>query len=235
MNNIHCDEVKDDFTLYEAIHIKHLTYPTFYRLKIAEILPVYYEKAIYIDTDVIVLKDLTVFYNTDISDYYIAGVKAANYINNTKYQSYYDKIGLADTLSYINAGVILWNLNKIRQDNMTEELCKHINKNYTSADQDLINLVLYGKIKCMPPKFNIMTGYKNGYLGLDEQKFELYKQAYEQEDFTDDIKNPTIILYIGPNKPWKNNNVWLEEYWWEYEKISAQQNIEETDTNSLPV
>ena len=47
-----------DFFSDNVVQINHITIPTYYRLKMPELLQ-NYEKAIYLDTDVIVLKDLT--------------------------------------------------------------------------------------------------------------------------------------------------------------------------------
>ena len=52
----------------------HTAKPTFYRLKIAEILPSIYDKWLYFDTDVIVNIDLQEYYNIDLKNNIVAGV-----------------------------------------------------------------------------------------------------------------------------------------------------------------
>ena len=61
------------------MQIEHITSPTFYRLKIAELLP-QYDKALYLDIDTIVLEDLTQLFNTDLGNNYIGGVHAGGYV-----------------------------------------------------------------------------------------------------------------------------------------------------------
>ncbi len=202
--------------------IPHITLPTYYRLKIAKFLPDNYKKAIYFDTDVIILKDLTEYFNIDLTDSYIAGVKAAAYLINTNNRNYYNSIGLYDLSEYINAGVTLWNLQKIRQDNMTPVLLDLVKNNYQSQDQDVINLAFYGNIKCLSAKYNLMTKYEEGFINQSTKYSDSLKQVYSSDNFKDIVANPVIIHYAdGNNKPWNNYNAWLSEYWWKYAEKSG--------------
>ena len=156
------------------MQIEHITSPTFYRLKIAELLPGY-DKALYLDIDTIVLKDLTQLFNTDLGNNYIGGVPAASYIiEYEKLKDYYDNIGLKDMAYYVNAGVILWNLKQIRQDNVTEKFLALTKNTYKFMDQDIINLVCYGKIKHLDFKYNVMTSYKRRFLDNPELCNKIY-------------------------------------------------------------
>ena len=65
------------------MQIAHITLPTYYRLKIADLLPQKYSKAIYLDTDVIVQGNLNDLYNINLENNFIAGVKAAGYVLST--------------------------------------------------------------------------------------------------------------------------------------------------------
>ena len=60
------------------MQIKHISHATFYRLQLPELLKKI-EKCIYLDVDIVVKKDLKEFFNIDIEDKYVAGVKAAGY------------------------------------------------------------------------------------------------------------------------------------------------------------
>jgi lipopolysaccharide biosynthesis glycosyltransferase len=199
--------------------INHISLPTYYRLKIAQILPETYDKAIYLDSDVIVLKDLTEFFNTDLTDYYVGGVKAAGYILNLGNRSYFESIGIQDLSNYINAGVTLWNLEKIRQDDMTSVLLKLSENDYTSQDQDIINLAFCGKIKILPLKYNVMTPYKTRYFDADD-KTDFFN-VYGKRDAMEAAENPVIIHYADENKPWDDEKIWLSKYWDKYASISG--------------
>ena len=59
--------------------ISHITEQTYYRLRAAEILPVKYNKCIYLDVDTVVNADISELYNIDLEDNYVAGVKGPIY------------------------------------------------------------------------------------------------------------------------------------------------------------
>ena len=195
----------------QTMQIGHITTPTYYRLNIPELLG-HYAKIIYLDVDVIVMKDLSEFYETDIHNEYIAGVKAAAYIQNENNREYYKSIGLKDVSSYINAGVTLWNLSKIIKDNLQTKLLELADKNFSSMDQDVINVVFQEKIKHLELKYNLMTKYKNG---LESGKLDC---IYGKENIKEAVENPTIIHYADSIKPWSTDDVWLKSIWENYAK-----------------
>ncbi len=123
--------------------ISHITEQAYYRLRAAEILPTKYNKCVYLDTDTIVNCDLSLLYNIDLEDNYVAGVKAPAYHFSQAAENYCEKIGIPSIEQYINSGVIILNLQKIRENNLTPILCKEALKNYPTVDQDVINKVFY--------------------------------------------------------------------------------------------
>lgn len=200
------------------MRIKHITTPTYYRLSMPELLKKY-NKAIYLDTDVIVLKDLSEYFNININDYYIAGVRAAAYQLSNTNKEYYNSIGLKNISNYINAGVTLWNLDKIRTTKgKQEELYELAKKELKSQDQDVINIAFKDQIKILSPKYNLMTKYPD----LAEKSDKIYKkysEIWNKKQIDEAVDAPVIIHYANPEKPW-NRKVWLDSYWWEYAKKS---------------
>lgn len=199
------------------MQIPHITSPTFYRLKIAELFP-QYEKALYIDIDTIVLQDLTELYETDLGENYIGGVHSAAYVINEKNtKQYFDSIGMPDMKYYINAGVILWNLKQIRKEDITSRLLAMCKNQYRFMDQDIINLVCYGKIKHLDFKYNVMTSFKSRFLDVPELCQKVY-DFYGKENVENAIAHPVIIHYVSSAKPWNNKEIWLGKYWRYYAK-----------------
>ena len=199
------------------MQISHITSPTFYRLKIAELLP-QYEKVLYLDIDTVVLQDLKELYKTDLGENYIGGVHSASYVINEKNtKQYYDSIGIPDMKYYINAGVILWNLKQIRKENITSKLLAMCKNQYRFMDQDIINLVCYGKIKHLDFKYNVMTSFKSRFLDVPELSQKVY-DCYGKENVENAIIHPVIIHYVSDEKPWNNKNIWLGKYWQYYAK-----------------
>lgn len=188
------------------MQINHITSPTYYRLLVANLLPKEYEKCIYLDVDICVCQDISKIFNLDIENNYIAGVVAAGYYfeeeNNCK------RLDLPSMKQYVNAGVLLMNLKQIRQDNMTQKFIDLSKRNYASQDQDVINIACFGKIKTLPPKYNVMTAR----LFTNDERL---KEIYSETEIIEAKNNPIIIHYAAKEKPW-NTEVPLGHYWWKY-------------------
>ncbi len=206
------------------MQIAHITSPTFYRLKIAELLP-NRDKAIYLDIDTIVLADLKELYNIELKDNYIGGIPSASFALDTNNKTYYEKIGLNNMDSYINAGIILWNLKEIRKNKLTEKFLELAKNTYKFMDQDIINLACKGKIKCLNFKFNVMNSYQKNFLSDPDLAKKLY-EFYGKEEFESGVKNPVIVHYASNKKPWIDKTIWLSEYWLKYQKKCPFKNKE---------
>lgn len=209
-------EMHNDF-ISNKMQITHITHPTYYRLKAAQKLPLKYDKALYLDVDTIVLKDLNDIFDIDLKDAYIAGIEAAGIIiNHYKSPQYFDSIGISNMDHYINAGVTLWNLKRIREDNLTPKLLSLANNNYRTMDQDVINVAFQNNIKILPFKYNIMTKYKNEIEAMDEEFYKLYGEKNIEEG----LESPYIIHYADKIKPWADCNSYKADYWWKYANLS---------------
>ena len=104
------------------------------------------DKILYLDNDVVIRKDFMDFYNQDISDYEIIGVL-----------DYYGKWFFKNNIfkfDYLNSGVLLLNLKKIKETKLFERCRKMcIEKEIFMPDQSSLNkLAKYKKI--MPRKYN---------------------------------------------------------------------------------
>lgn len=123
------------------------------RLYLANLIPE--DKVLYLDTDLIVRKNLDELWSISMDDHYVAGV-----IDQGAKKFLTPNLPV-DADTYINSGVTLFNLKKIREDNMVEKLDKFINENKLYCpDQDTINVVFKDKILFLPNKYNssIFTG-----------------------------------------------------------------------------
>lgn len=187
------------------MQISHITIPTYYRLLAGDLLPKEYDKCIYLDVDVCVCHDLTKLFNINLEDKYVAGVRAPGYYYEE--QKNCKRLCLPNMRQYINAGVLVMNLKKIRQDNMTEVFLSLANKNYSSQDQDVINVACFGDIQILSPKYNVLVKR------LTENSEKLF-EVYPQEDISEALNNPVIIHYADKIKPWNDTSVGMGFYWW---------------------
>lgn len=140
-----------------------------------------FDKVLYLDCDTIILSDIRELYNTDITDFYIAGADD------------YTKDGFCKRLNiseYVNAGVLLFNLKKIREENFQQKLFDYYFENINNLpyqDQDVINVVFQGGIKVFDKSWNV-------------QLFQ--DELAEQKDINTSNKDEKILHYICNPKPW---------------------------------
>lgn len=161
------------------INIDYISIETYYRYILADVIP-NEDKILYLDVDLIVNNELKDLWNTNINDYYCAAVKDLNF-DTEKYKKC---IGMNDAEEYINAGVILFNLKKLREDNISEKYFEN-NEIYKDKikyqDQDIINITLSNKIKIIDSIYN-----------------------FTRNDKTKDYNTAVIIHFVGAKKPWKS-------------------------------
>jgi lipopolysaccharide biosynthesis glycosyltransferase len=84
----------------------HRTYCHYYKIIIPMLFP-NLERILYLDTDTLIFKDLSKMYNLDFNHNYIIGAQATDKYIIKKFNA---KIKI-----YVNAGVILFNIKKIRK------------------------------------------------------------------------------------------------------------------------
>lgn len=192
------------------MQIERITRPTFFRLLAPQLLRE--NKCIYLDTDIIVRTDIGELFDIPIEDYYLAGVKAPAYLH--KDEAYCRQALLPDIAHYINAGVLLMNLEKMRQDQIVEHFLALIPLNMESQDQDIINSVCYHKIYFLPFKYNVMNKYALWLL-------DKYEGIVSKEELLSAWNDPKIIHYADSIKPWNSLNCILGEHWWDICKKSS--------------
>lgn len=202
---------------YQGIQmqIKHITYATFYRLQLPELLKDI-DKCIYLDVDTVIEKDLKDLFDIEIENKYMAGVKAAGYYypEEKKVKSM-QLLEIAEFDQYVNAGVLLLNLKKMREDNLSESFENLLKKNFPSQDQDILNAACYSQIKILPPKYNAMTKYDAGNKKAYDT-IECLSICYSREEWNEACDSPVIIHYADRWKPWQDLRGSFVEEWWKY-------------------
>ena len=172
-----------------------------------------YDKVIYLDTDIVVNGDISELYDIDLNDNYIGGV--FNILYYTQKKNLPAMLKIPDIESYINAGVMLMNLKKMREDNVVKKLEHYIGQFEGSVDQHIFNKVCYGKILNIPPKYNMTMSYQDLYQLPESEAF------YRKKELREAIDDPMIIHYTGERKPWTYANLPLAWKWYKYFRKSA--------------
>ncbi len=167
---------------------------TFGKLLLSDI--VEESKVLYLDTDAIAVKDISDIWNYDISDYYIAGVKDWG----VEERGNIEELGING--KYINAGVVLFNLDKMRRDNIEEKCFELINKiELIFLDQDALNYVCTDNELYLPVMYNVC------------------------DDVTMDIENKDlakIYHFAGIKEDWVVNLRYAEEWYNVEEKLMKE-------------
>lgn len=199
-----------------SINHKHLSKAAYFRL-LAPKLITDFDKAIYLDCDLLVNGDLEELFQLDIGDNYIAGVKDCHLIGNSPEEVEHQLIiGLPTTEKYINSGVMLLNLKRMQQDNIFAKFLSQLQKNNPYEDQDVLNVCCYPYIHVIPLKYNLFHFYSGRNISY------LKHLPFETRDFAFDTENPFIIHMGGPYKPWFSSKVKGATLWWHFAQSFTQ-------------
>ncbi len=177
-----------------------LNISTYYRLMLSSSVPQTVDKLIYLDCDVLIRGSLKELWDTNISDYLIAGV----YDTTGKYAR--EAVGLKKDEKYVNAGVLLINLKKWRDQQVEKECLDYLaeqNWKVEFNDQGVINHVCSAKTYLFSPKYNYMPTYER-YTWRQLSWLVNSDMFCSCESLRESKKNPIIIHFAGYafSRPW---------------------------------
>lgn len=173
----------------------------YYRLNLPELL-MNEKKCIYLDSDTMVRKDLYEMYSSNMENYYIAGVRD---YNGSVYEgsNYCKVLGIDNLNTYVCSGVLIMNLEKMRNDGLMKKLQDAIEENdknnkFSYMDQDILNSVCFGHILTLPYKFGALVtiAYWDDYYNKDD-----YIRWTSNEKDWQEGQDPTIVHFTAL-KPW---------------------------------
>ena len=196
----------------------HFRIETYFRLLMQDILPSY-NKALYLDCDMVVNKDIAELFDVDVDGYLLAAVQDADTAGlyngfEPQKKNYMDNImKMKDPYSYFQAGTILFNLAEFRKHYTVDEMFEYATSyEWELLDQDVLNHFAEGHVKYLDMRWNVVMDW-NGIrikeiIGLAPRR--LYK------GYMDSRKDPYIVHYAGPDKPWDNFESDFADYFWGY-------------------
>ena len=157
----------------------------YFKLLIPLIFPDY-ERIIFLDADTLIFKDISEMFNLPFNDNYVLG-----YPFHTPWML---TINGKHPKIYINGGVLLININKIRKDNKEFELIqftRNNSKNLFFLEQDGINYVFHEKIGLLPLKYGIYL-YGNITEYQKEYSYKLYIKL-DLKELEKAIEDPSVV------------------------------------------
>lgn len=197
------DVAKEYFEDHKTL--KWISKETYYRLLAQKLMPQDMERFMWLDSDIVVLSDISEFYHQDFEDYLMVVTSDESLVST--YQKNLRKHYLPEDTIYFNAGILVYNLKEQRRridPDIYENYLKVFNEYLPFADQDVLNAVFYKQIKIMDSRiYNFMP---HVYEGLSSEQ---RKEA---------LKKMRVIHYNGSKgKPWLENYVYCLEYlYWKY-------------------
>lgn len=184
----------------------------YYRIFAADFLPPTVDRVLYLDPDLVVLKNLEELYHMDMEDSFYA---AASHVGRLLTNINALRLQMDEDAPYINSGVMLMNIRLLRRRQDTESVLEYIDKNKRLLflpDQDVISGLYGGKIIRINPFIYNMTE-------------RLLLHPYSIENHIDSRwvrQNSAIVHYCGRNKPWKPHYIGtLKELYHEVENAPA--------------
>lgn len=176
----------------------HVSKAAYFRLALADILPVDIEKAIYLDVDLLVYDDINKLWQYDLKTFPLGAVKDFGIMASGRLcKQKREVIRLPENEAYFNSGVLLINLKQWREKNYTTQILEVINKNsFPHHDQDALNKIFMKnwlqidlRWNIIPPVFNLFTKI-------------LLNKTFRSAAIRAK-RNPGIIHYAGRYKPWE--------------------------------
>ena len=157
------------------------------------------DRILYLDVDTICINSLVELYNTDIEDYYFAGCTHTKRML-TRINAIRLGMGSGSKACYINTGVMLMNLSRLRSEWDPERIFAFIRdrgQTFVLPDQDII-MALYGsRIRLLDTlRYNLSDRIlRLNNISMDSRRMSL-----------DDVRRQTCLIhYCGRSKPWKEH------------------------------
>ena len=178
---------------------------------------VHLDKVLYADGDVIFRRDMLDLYNTALGENLVAAVPDTGIM-------YSLRPILRAVKTYFNSGIMLLNLNKMRDGRYAEKLVEAKRKSTDASlmDQNIFNLVFDGFVLPLPVKYNCLFVNLVRAYAAGSFRFSLFNKTFStaHRGFLDLLDDAAVIHYSSKDKPWKVSGTPLCEEWEKMYRLS---------------
>ncbi len=196
---------------------EHIGIETYYRFLIQDVMP-FYNKVVYLDSDLIVQDNVAELYDTVLGDNLIAATHDIDYQGNLnvkggkRLQYTQEILGMKHPYDYFQAGVLVLNTRAMRDlMPMHDWLAAATNDVYIYNDQDILNKYCEGRVVFLDQSWNVMNDcggrINNVFKNAPNDSFDKFNAARFHE---------RIIHYAGYQKPWSDPATDRQEVYWSY-------------------
>jgi len=186
-------------------HVVHITSEAYARFLAPDLLPASYKRAVYLDSDLVVLADIALLYDAMDDQHIIAAVAnvflpyvSSLYFHSTKAVVFdYAERGIPPTNRYFGSGVLVINLDLWRERKITPRILEYLEDNKEEVfyhDQGGLNAILHDQWLRLDQRWNQTT------TALYPQRWQ--SPGYTREDWRQTKNDPFIVHYTGIDKPW---------------------------------
>lgn len=195
----------------------HISVETYYRFLIQKVLP-FYDKVLYLDSDIIINGDIAKLYNIDLQGKMLGAIRDIDFLANLNVK-HGKRMGYAQTVlkmknpyDYFQAGVLVLNTKAMREHYTIEQWLTYAsNPDFIYNDQDVLNAHCEGNVLYLPWEWNVVHDC-GGRVG------NLFTQAPNDiyDAYMKSRSNPQIIHYAGFQKPWTDPDCDFASIYWRY-------------------
>ena len=175
----------------------YYTKTTYYRLFIPNMYP-NLDKALYLDSDIIVTGDISELYNTELENNLVGAIPDMAVQNTPVFIDYVEDALGVKASNYFNAGILLMNLKEMRNWDFEDKFIKLLST-YTfrvAQDQDYLNVLTKGRVKYVDNSWNVQP-VPNNICKVDKINLIHYNMLW---------------------KPWVFDNIEYSDIFWQYAK-----------------
>lgn len=179
---------------------RHVTYTALLKFFLPSIFKEL-DKILYLDSDIIVQKDLSELYQTNIDDYYAGVIKDTLTVKNPNHLLTFS----CQNKNYFNSGVMLLNLKKMRENDIPNKMINfRLSVKQHFMDQDTFNVIIGENVKFLSYRYNFLNFYLSV---MDKKQLSLLFEENLSKYKTDKsiYSSCTIIHLGGKEKPWVYN------------------------------
>ena len=231
INNIKTEFAKDNFIIdfyniednvkekAETLSVRLRDYYSntiYYRLFIQNEFP-QYDKALYIDSDVVLVDDIAKLYNRELGDHLLGVVRDGVVEYGPEIlREYVKNFVCVPVEQYFNSGVLVMNLKEMRKAKIEERflyLIEKYNIDTVAPDQDYLNVLCQGRTLMIPEAWDKMPDFCGGY---------------------PDINDLHLIHYNMFRKPWHYADVAYQEAFWKYAKQTSYYDTLQNELKNYP-
>lgn len=176
------------------------------RLYVASLFPAEIERIIFLDCDILVLDSLQALWDTDLEGCYLAGVQECS---GDKRKA---NLGLPPQANYINAGVEVIDLKRLRQSDAEARytaFLKKANGYIPEVEQGTVNACISEHIKLIHPRWNVHTTF---YMFDYETQRKIKRPTVypTKQEVQEALDNPAIVHFSGccfsDVRPWQGKS-----------------------------